>query len=155
MHGIVARGVKLEGFANERSFGRVNDDGTLVPVVEIAHGRLARPNTVPELLPDAAFDVLGEVINVVFALAKSDIEHEFSVRRRLETEGRKAQITDFPRVREIDDAPAVHAVACETVRMPREDALGFALLDLREHEVELRPAGSLGRPALLERLNYG
>jgi hypothetical protein len=92
---------------------------------------LARKLAAPQFLPDAAPDVLAQVVHVILGLPERDIEHEFPLRRVLEPEGRELERRKLANVESINNPPAVHRVARQPVRVPCEDARRLAALDPR------------------------
>ncbi|OGS08026.1 MAG: hypothetical protein A2270_02985 [Elusimicrobia bacterium RIFOXYA12_FULL_51_18] len=106
-------------------------------------------------MPEAAVHVLRKVINVVFALAKSDRKHELPLRRGVEPECRGLQGRYLADVHKVDKPPAVYGVAGQPVRVPSHYALGRALLHLGYHVVEQLAARLLGGFAFNELADYG
>lgn len=91
---IVAGCVKLEGLTHEFGFFGNNRNAAIIPVIEVSNWWAIRPNSVSQLLSNTTLDVFGEVINVIFALAKGDVEHELSMRRWIKAERWKPQVLD-------------------------------------------------------------
>ena len=150
MEGIIAGRVKLERLADKRGLFGLNGDAPIVAVVEISDRWTIGPDAVPQFLPDAAFDVFRKIVNVVFALAEGDVEHEFAMRRCFKAKCGKAQILNFADVHQVHDPAAVNAVTGKAVGMPCKDAVGVAFLDLAQHEIELRASRRFGRATLIK-----
>src|SRR3989344_1141796 len=91
-------------------------------VVHIAKGREREPFASTEFLADTAIDIFYQIIRVIFGLTERHLQHEFPLRSWLKPKCRKAQRNNFFGIHEIDDAPAVHAVSRQSVRVPRQYA---------------------------------
>lgn len=128
----------------------MNGDTAVIAVIEISDRRTVGPDAVPQFLPDATLDIFREVINIVFALAEGDVEHEFAVRRCFKAKCGKAQILNFTDVHQVHDPAAVNAVTGKTIGMPCKNAVGVAFLDLAQHEIELRASRRFGRATLIK-----
>ncbi|OGR51805.1 MAG: hypothetical protein A2049_11715 [Elusimicrobia bacterium GWA2_62_23] len=98
--------------------------------------------------------VFRKVINIVFALAKGDGQHELALWRGVEPEGRELQGRYLADVHQVDKPPAVYGVAGQPVRMPGHYTLGRALLKASHHVVEYLAARLLGGLALNELTDY-
>ncbi len=68
---------------------------------------------------------------------------------------RSGERGEFAGVEQVNDPPAVHRVAREPVRIPREDARRLTALDPRHHLVEHRAARHLGGLGLDELGGHG
>ncbi|MCO5045038.1 MAG: hypothetical protein M9935_07155 [Kiritimatiellae bacterium] len=73
------------------------------------------------------------------------MKHQLALRGVLEPRSWKLQRAQRAGVQQVDDLAAVHAVASQTVRMPRENTRRFPGFDASKHLVEDGPARSLGR----------
>ncbi|OGR96953.1 MAG: hypothetical protein A2016_03470 [Elusimicrobia bacterium GWF2_62_30] len=133
---VIAGGVQFKGFLDKRRALLVHIDSVVFLVVKVAHRRPGRPDTVAEFLAQPSLYVLREIVHVILALPKSDGEHELSLRRGVEPEGRELELRDPAGIHQVDDAPAVHGVAGQPVRVPGHYAVGRALLKLSHHLVK-------------------
>ncbi|OGN28461.1 MAG: hypothetical protein A3A33_00600 [Candidatus Yanofskybacteria bacterium RIFCSPLOWO2_01_FULL_49_25] len=83
-------------------------------------------------------------------MPKSNIEHEFALRGCLKPKCREFERLDIATINKINERTAIHAVASQTVGMPRHDTVGFAALNTCHHIIENGTTGSFGRLALAE-----
>ncbi|OGR85689.1 MAG: hypothetical protein A2901_05690 [Elusimicrobia bacterium RIFCSPLOWO2_01_FULL_54_10] len=58
-------------------------------IVKISEGSPAGEFSPPQLLAQTTVNILGEVVYIVFALAKRDIEHELALGSVIEPKGRE------------------------------------------------------------------
>lgn len=73
---VVAGGVEFKEFSHFISFVGVEVNAARLRIVEVAEWCLQRPDAVADFLPHAPRYVLTQIVHVVLALAKRDLEHE-------------------------------------------------------------------------------
>ncbi|MFA6588705.1 MAG: hypothetical protein WCT08_06640 [Patescibacteria group bacterium] len=84
-------------------------------------------------------------------MSKSDIQHEFPLRRVLKPKRGEFQILDFIPIGQVNDLSAVYGISGQPIRMPGDDAIGFALFYSLQHFIEDFPSGFFGSFCLAER----
>lgn len=114
-------------------------------VVYITNRNAARIFAAPEFLAKSSFGIFRKRIDIIFALAEGNIQHEFPLRRRLKPKGGEAQGGNLAGIDKIDDLAAINAIAGQAVGMPSNDALRPPFLYLLDHLVEDRPSRNLSR----------
>jgi len=62
-------------------------------------------------LAETSFDIFTEVVDIVFGLTESEVEHELSLRSVIEPKGRKLEVKELAGVEQIDEVSAVNAVS--------------------------------------------
>ena len=69
------------------------------------------PDAVSYFLAETSFDIFTEVVDIVFGLTESEVEHELSLRSVIEPKGRKLEVKELAGVEQIDEVSAVNAVS--------------------------------------------
>ena len=151
---VVSGRKQFEGFLRFEKRLRIGFDSPQARLVEIAERSFAGKHAVPYLLPDAAQDILAEVVAVILGLPEGDREHEFPLRRGFKPKRREFERHDLYGINKVDDLSAVYRIASQPVGMPRNDAGGDPFLYLVYHLVEDRAAGFLRTLALGVFPNY-
>src|SRR3989338_1331793 len=105
-------------------------------VVHIAKGRERQPFSPAEFLADTAIDILNNIIAVILGLTERHLQHEFSLRSWLKPKCRKAKRNYLFCIHEIDDAPAINAISCQSIRMPRQNSYTLTFFNKRHHLVK-------------------
>ncbi|OGG30245.1 hypothetical protein A2973_01100 [Candidatus Gottesmanbacteria bacterium RIFCSPLOWO2_01_FULL_49_10] len=72
----------------------------------------------------------------------------------LKPERGKLEIKEIADIQKIYDFASVYGVSCQTVRMPRQDALSMTHLDLFQHFGKLFATGALGGFGFRDELYY-
>ncbi|MDD4466968.1 MAG: hypothetical protein PHQ08_00760 [Candidatus Pacebacteria bacterium] len=88
--------------------------------------------------------VFGKRIHIVFALPKGDVEHELSLSRVFIPKLRKFKRSKSTAVQEIDYLSAINRIARQSVGVPRQNSVCFAMFNAREHIVENEAARNFG-----------
>src|SRR3989338_9172738 len=65
----------------------------------------------------SAFYILCEIINIVFALSKGNVQHKFSLWSIFKPVGWKFQVLNFSCVQQINDLASIYAISGETIRL--------------------------------------
>src|SRR3989344_5919725 len=86
------------------------------------------PDTFAKFCSMPTLNILGKIINIVFALPKGNVQHEFSLRSILEPVGWKFQILYLSCVQKIDNLSSVYGISGETIRIPRKYPVRFPAL---------------------------
>jgi hypothetical protein len=76
----------------------------------------------------------------LFGLDKFVTKIGLALRRVLEPKGGEFEVRQLPRIEEIYNLAAVHAVSGQPVGVPGDDALGLSGLNASHHVIELRAA---------------
>ena len=146
-------GVALECLLDERGALAVDHHLLGAVIVLVSNRREARIFAPSHLLTQAALGVFRKRIHIVFAESEFAMEHELSLGRVLKPGAGEFERLQRSRIEEVNNPPAVHAIARQAVGMPRENSLRFAGLDPPQHGVENRPAGCFGGLLLHKLLN--
>ncbi|MEK7579736.1 MAG: hypothetical protein AAB469_00910 [Patescibacteria group bacterium] len=86
-------------------------------------------------------------------MPKSDIQHEFSLRRGIKPKCGKFQLTNFGGINQVNYSAAINAISRQSVGMPRQNSLSKSFLYEREHLVENRSPRFFGCLAFHELLH--
>ena len=96
--------------------------------------------------------IVREVADVLIRHAKLDRDHEHVVSRQIRLlEG--ADFTNDASLEKTDDFAAVIKIAGQSVKLPRQNAIGFASLNAAKHVIEDRASRPLGALAFGEGRN--
>src|SRR3989344_8394275 len=94
-------------------------------IVDVSKRGKARPNTFSQFCSMPALDILGKIINVVFALPKGNVQHEFSLRCIFKPVGRKFQVFNLSCVQEVDNLSSIYGISGETIWVPTQNPVCF------------------------------
>ncbi|MFH1867055.1 MAG: hypothetical protein ABIJ81_03160 [Patescibacteria group bacterium] len=78
-------------------------------------------------------------------MPKYNVQHKFSLRGVFKPQGWKLQARKFFSVQKVNDTPAVHRIARQSVRVPSQNSVCLALLYFVQHFVKNRTARNFGR----------
>ncbi|MEK7501749.1 MAG: hypothetical protein AAB629_02385, partial [Patescibacteria group bacterium] len=73
-------------------------------------------------------NILAQIIHIVFALPKGNVQHEFSLWRIFEPVSWKFQVLNFSCVQEVDNLSSVYGISGETIRLSMLDSVGRIFL---------------------------
>src|SRR3989344_5251777 len=110
-------------------------------IIDIAKGSAHQPLASTDFLADTTIDILHEIVAVILTLSERHLQHEFPLRSWLKPKCRKTQKSNLFGINEIDDAPTVHAVSREAVRMPCNYSICLASFNARHHLAEQFSSG--------------
>src|SRR3989338_5691040 len=144
LEAILARGITLEQLEDKRGFHGINDNFPQMLVIEIAKRGPTRPLPTAYFLPLAAPNVLGQIVDIIFALAKGDLHHKFPLRGVLKPKGGKFKKFYVAGVEEIYDPATINTISGEAIWMPSDNPVRLALFDSDNHVIENGAAGDLG-----------
>ncbi|HWO06997.1 MAG TPA: hypothetical protein VNM40_00225 [Candidatus Paceibacterota bacterium] len=105
-------------------------------------------------MAQTTFCVFGKRIHIVFALPKDDVQHKFSLWRIFKPQRRKFERGELAGIKQVDNTPAVHRIARQSVCVPRQNSVGFALLYAIEHTVKNRSARNFGTLLFNQHINH-
>ncbi|MBM3257353.1 MAG: hypothetical protein FJY98_03475 [Candidatus Liptonbacteria bacterium] len=98
--------------------------------------------------------VFGKRIHIVFALPKYNVQHKFSLRGIFKPQRWKFERLNTPAIQEINYFPAVHRIARQSIRVPSQNSVSFAIFYLVQHFVENWSTRNFGRLFLDENINH-
>ncbi|MFZ3069144.1 MAG: hypothetical protein WA052_02390 [Microgenomates group bacterium] len=90
---------------------------------------MGRPDAIPNLLAKTTLNILREIIDIVFGLTESEVEHELSLRSVIKPKGRKLEVKELPCVEKIDEVTAINAVSGQPIGVPGKNGVGLVTFD--------------------------
>src|SRR3990167_450947 len=91
-------------------------------IIGVAKGSKIQPFASSQFLADAALDIVGKIVAIIFRLSERHLQHKEPLRGWFKPKCRKAQRHNLASVYGVNDATPVNTVTREAVRMPRQYA---------------------------------